>query len=131
MSKIVPIHQGEVKNGVLKLLRRDQFDTWLQCLSGPVEVIVRTPRKPRTSPENKYYWGVILKMIADETGATPEDVHQEMRRMFLRAGGETIPITKSTTELSTTEFEDYLSKIRMWAANFLNLIIPLPGEVIE
>lgn len=129
-TKVVPIHKGIVKNGVLKLIARDKFNTWLQCLSGEVELTVKPPIKHRSSPENRYYWSVIIQMISDETGASPEDVHQEMKRMFLRVGGEKIPITKSTTELSTTEFEDYVSKIRMWAASFLNLTIPLPNEIL-
>lgn len=129
-TKVVPIHKGIVKNGVLKLISRDKFVTWLQCLSGEVELTVKPPVKHRTSPLNKYYWGIVIQMIADETGASPDDVHQEIKRMFLRVGGDKIPITKSTAELSTVEFLDYLAKIRMWAASFLNLMIPLPNEVL-
>ena len=95
-TKVVPIHKGIVKNGVLKLISRDKFVTWLQCLSGEVELTVKPPIKHRTSPLNKYYWGIVIQMIADETGASPDDVHQEIKRMFLRVGGDKIPITKST-----------------------------------
>ena len=55
---------------------------------------------------------------------------QEVCKAFRALGGEKIPITKSTTELSTVEFEDYVAKIRMWAASFLSLIIPLPNEIL-
>jgi len=129
-TKVVPIHKGIVKNGVFFPLNKEKYNTWLQGLSGEVELTVRPPMKHRTSPENRYYFGVVIEMISDETGASPEDVHQEMKRMFLRVGGEKIPITKSTTELSTIEFEDYVAKIRMWAASFLNLTIPLPNEIL-
>ena len=57
-TKVVPIHKGIVKNGVLKLVSRDKFNTWLQGLSGEVELTVKPPVKHRTNPENRYYWSV-------------------------------------------------------------------------
>lgn len=129
-TKVVPIHKGIVKNGVFFPLNKEKYNTWLQGLSGEVENIIRKPVKQRSSALNRYYWGVQVKMIADETGASLEDVHNELKRMHLRIGGEKIPITKSTAELSNAEFMEYLGKNNMWAASFLNLMIPLPNEVL-
>lgn len=77
--------------------------------------------------ENNYYWGVVLDAIADTTGYTPEEVHDAMRWKFLRVGGR-FERVKSTTSLSTHEFEEYLEKIRMFANQELNCRIPLPRE---
>lgn len=129
--KLTPIHKGEVKNGVLRFADRLRFDEWLKGLDGTVDVLVRPSRKPRSNQENNYYWGVIVQMIADHLGLSPEDVHHELRRMFLRKddGTKAFAITRSTTELFTVEAEDFYSKCRMWAAQELNLYIPLPNEV--
>lgn len=35
---------------------------------------------------------------------------------------------QSTTGLNTKEFEDYLAKVRRFAATDLNIFVPLPGE---
>lgn len=128
--KTVPIFKGIVKNGVLALLDRPRFDEWLKSLTGGVELTVGPPKKPRSNQENRYYWGVIVRMVADETGAWPEDIHHEFKKQFLRIGGsDTFPLIKSTTELTTIETEDFYSKCRMFAASELSMQIPLPNEV--
>lgn len=81
--------------------------------------------KPRSLRENNYYWGVVLQTISDQSGYTPEEVHDAMRWKFLRKG-QRFETVASTTSLSVHEFEDYLDKIRIWAAQELQLSIPLP-----
>lgn len=127
-TKVVPIHKGIVFSGKLKLHNRDKFDDWMKGLQGDVEVIVRKPQQPRSLKENNYYWGVIIKMISEETGAFPDDVHYELKRMFLKQSGDKIPVLISTTNLSTTDFEEFLSKVRIWAASELGIMIPQPNE---
>lgn len=83
--------------------------------------------KPRSLKENNYYWGVVLQTIADGTGYTPEEVHDAMRWKFLRKG-QRFETVASTSSLSTYEFEEYLEKIRMFAAQELNCPIPLPKQ---
>jgi len=36
--------------------------------------------------------------------------------------------TRSTTDLTTVEFEDFCSRVRTWASKTLKIIIPLPNE---
>jgi hypothetical protein len=38
------------------------------------------------------------------------------------------PTVRSTSDLSTIEFEEYCSKIRMWASKELGVYIPSPNE---
>jgi hypothetical protein len=44
--------------------------------------------------------------------------------------GEVIKLSKSTTELSTIEWEEYMDQIRTFATEFLNITIPLPNETL-
>lgn len=78
-------------------------------------------------------WSVVYQMIADEMGESTEYVHNLLKnsllpRMFMRVGEEEREIEKSTTLLTTTEMEDYLTKVRQWAGSELNCYIPLPNE---
>lgn len=139
MSQPTPKHAATITAGSLKLANPERFKTYLTGLWAhrkigtaeiPVEIIVKKPTKYRSIPENNYYYGVVVKMISDETGSWPDDVHHDLKLLFLRIGGDKLPILRSTADLTPAEFEDYLSKIRMWAASFLNLIIPLPNEVL-
>ena len=72
-------------------------------------------------------------MIADETGHEPEEIHEILKwkflpRQFIAFGGEEIEMAKSTTRLSTQEFEEFLDRIRAFAAQELCLLIPMPHE---
>jgi hypothetical protein len=84
--------------------------------------------------ENRYYWGIILTYIADETGYSKEEAHQIFGRMFLRydkqmPDGTTEAFVRSTTSLNTMEMEEYLEKIRIFALSELGTYIPLPNEI--
>lgn len=105
------------------------FDKYLYTLSGDVQVIVRKKKKDRSNNQNRYYRGVIVKILSDELGYFPEQIHDLLRNMFLLVDGAKYPIARSTTNLSTVEMEDYLSKIRIWAASELNCQIPLPNQI--
>ena len=90
-------------------------------------------KHPRTNSQNGYYWGVVVKEIAQHTGHDPEQIHELLslkfspRWHFPAEGVASIPT--STTRLDTIAFTDYIEKCRMWANEFLGLQIPLPGEV--
>ena len=94
----------------------------------PVKVEVKRALSQRSTSQNRYYWGVIVKMIAEYTGHEPDEVHSFLKLKHLRRGDGVIEWTRSTTELDTAEFEAYCEKCRLWALNELNINIPLPNE---
>lgn len=109
-----------------------------------VTVEVKTRRKPRTLKQNSVlHW--YINAIADETGMAPDDVKEVLRHKFLsedildrngeimadKASGEVIKRYKSTAELSTIQMLTFTEEIRMWAADFLSLHLPLPNEEVE
>jgi len=55
-------------------------------------------------------------------------MHEILKYKFLQSNAMGMPYIKSTTRLSTGEFEEYLSKIKRWAAEFLNIVVPDPIE---
>jgi len=93
--------------------------------------------KIRSLPENKYYWGVVIEILSQETGYTKEDMHEVLRRMFLKEishiKGKSdkiieVEFSRSTASLKVWEFEEYLENIRTWASSDLGVIIPSPNE---
>ena len=109
----------------------------LKGFTGKKLVKIEKYRKKRSLNENRYYHGVVLRYISEATGFTGEEAHEVCKNRFLvykkadKLNGEEFSVTKSTTELNTLEFEEYLEKIRMWALDFLDCLIPLPNEVIH
>lgn len=75
-------------------------------------------RKPkRSEAQNRYYWGVYLPLIANETGERNiEKLHALFSGLFLTEGiytvlGQQVRIKKSTTNLNVSQFMEYISDI--------------------
>jgi len=47
------------------------------------------------------------------------------------AQGQELQLPPSTRKQNTIEMLDYIAEIQMWAAEFLNIVIPDPGEQME
>ncbi len=112
----------------------DEMTAFFKPLEGKaITMVVKPVRKNRSLDQNAYYWGVIIKLIADHAGysgrAELMQIHDTLRAMFLRRTGMWgKQIVLSTTSLSTVEFEEYQSRIRQWSSIALNLYIPEPNK---
>jgi hypothetical protein len=133
MKKVIA--SGTAKDGKLTLRNRQIFDEEIKGLSGDVTITVAEGRPTRSNEQNAYYHGVVCKMISDFTGDTPDEIHCYYRDKFLShkkhivIGSDDLEIEKATTTiLSTTEFEEYLEKVRRHASVEINLYVPLPNE---
>lgn len=115
--------------------QKDQIGLFLaQRMDQQVTVQFSRPRKTRSNGQNRYYWGVVLSMVASETGHTSEECHEYFKQIMLPRQHMTIgeveqEVPKSSTELTTIEFEQYLERVRAFAAQELRMTIPLPNEV--
>lgn len=98
-----------------------------------VDPIKREVRRNRSTKQNAYYWGVVIKILEaylQEQGLDSEMIHTALKIGCFGAKevfGVMVP-AKSTQELSTDEMEQYLTWIRQWASSFRNIYIPLPNE---
>lgn len=129
---LTPVFPCNVENGKLTFERPDLFQKFIKAMkNGRKMVTVKDYKKPRSTEQNKYYWGVVVKILADEFGyENPMDCHQSLRDEFLLIQEKPLRKTRSTTSLSTVEMEEYLARIRMWALNNEpSIYIPLPNEV--
>ena len=125
-----PVFFGRVEKGKLVLKLQDRFNDYLRSLEGQeVQVVVGKPRKPRSNQENRYYWGVVIKLLSEHTGYSEDEMHDALRMLFLTDKTSKMPTLKSTALLSTVEFEEYMSQIRMWASTELQVYVPEPNEV--
>ena len=82
-----------------------------------VTLQITNKRQKRTSNQNRYYWGVYLPLIADQTGEKDiERLHELFKGKFLTTGivevlGQKVRMKKSTTELSVSDFCQYVIDI--------------------
>ncbi len=93
-------------------------------------------RKDRSNNQNRYYWGIVIDILSNHTGFSRDEMHDVLKYKFLqgwkqletKVGIIEVDYVKSTRDLSTKEFEDYLGEIRIWASADLNCSIPEPNE---
>lgn len=105
----------------------------------PVKYIVEIKqyRKKRSINQNDYYWGAVVTPLASYLGYLPDDLHKELALKFIpkhltnRITGEITKVGRSTTELDTLEFEQYLEMVRIWALTELDFLIELPNEHLQ
>jgi azurin len=128
---IIPIIKAKIKNNQLAFDDKRQFDWHLQAIGEDteVDVVIKKHRNKRSAEQNRYYFGVVLKMISDMTGHSAYDLHCHFKHHLLRKKDTRLTAHKSTTGLDTKEFSDYIESIKLFAKARLNLRIPSPDEV--
>lgn len=115
--------------------KRELNDFFIRCQDWDYIVKIEKKKEKRSISQNAYYNWVVLKVFMEYTGSSQEDLHYFFKNKFL---SNVIEIDiwwklekfrhiKSTTDLNKKEFEEYLSKIRMFASD-QGLCIPLPNE---
>lgn len=129
---------GFVKNGELKILNRKRFDAEIKSFPDcEVEIVVKKKGR-RSSQQNRYYFGVVLKEIQLRlrelgTDTEIETLHEwcklkfNAERVVVPETAEVIEVGKTTTEMNKEEFINYLDKIIEWAASSLSIYIPPPN----
>lgn len=127
---ITPIIKGKVIKG--KFIPNDIIAFKLSFCKHEgkeVEVTVKRKTSKRSNSQNKYYWGVVIELISDYTGYTPNETHDYLRlKCLIKENEGGFKTLKSTTELSTVEMEKYLEDCRR-DASLHGIYIPLPNEV--
>jgi hypothetical protein len=91
-------------------------------------------KKKRSNAQNRWYWGVAIKEIADHTGHEANDLHEWL--LGHKFGWETYEVMGSTkkrpsrrsSDMTTAEFAAWGDWVISWAASELGLLINAPGE---
>jgi hypothetical protein len=110
---------------------RRLWDDHVRGLSGcQVEWTLRKKRVGRTDRANRYYFGVVVPLIAEYCGYERDEMHEALAMKFLRI--EDCPITgtprrKHTPETNSKEFATYVDSCIRFAAE-LGVYVPQPGE---
>lgn len=134
---INPIFMATIEPNGLNIHQDHLFQKHLQNLNfkvkgEPVELVVRKARKKyetRSDQENKYYWGVVVHLMCEYTGDSAIDMHEILKANCNREDIKN-PLSKirSTADLTTLEFEQFLTRVRQLASE-QGVLIPLPNQV--
>lgn len=96
-----------------------------------IEISVREYKSKRSLAQNRYYFGVVVKLLGEHCGYDAEEMHETLAMRFLRI--EDCPVTgaprrKRTPKFNTQEFSDYVDAcVRLGAE--LGVVIPDANQV--
>ena len=133
----------EIKEGILKIIKRREFDLCVKdSPDGKYFLTLTKIYKKRSLNQNAYYFGVVIPLVRDglfDVGykLSNDQTHEYLIETFLRveitneSTGEIKYINRSTTELKTIEFMEYIDNIISWALENLDINIPLPNQFDE
>ena len=138
MSKhwcILRIRDGKIENpeAVKKLFDQIQDGKWLLEIA---------QANKRSDQQNRYYFGIVVPLVQKGikdlgTELTKEETHEFLKAKFNyteitnEETGEYVQVPRSTTILNKEMFSEYIAKIQQFAAEFLNINIPDPGQQME
>lgn len=128
---------GYIKDGKLTILnKRRMADDLRQFRNCDVDIIIKT-RGKRSTMQNRYYFGVVVKEIQLRLRELGNDVDTDTVHEFLKGKfytqtvvtpqGEAFEIPGTTTEMNKTEFMEYIERCKDWAADTLEIYIPEAG----
>jgi hypothetical protein len=128
---MIPVFTGKINNGKPKLDQPELFELWPGQFKEGDKMAYRVTKvqKRRSTPQNSYLWGVVYALISQHTGYTIEEVHEAMGFQFRKIANSPMIRIRSTTTMSTVEFEEYTAKVRAWASSELNIYIPNPNDI--
>jgi len=97
-------------------ITRERLEKWLFGYTGKLYATYDKRKPKRSLNINRYYWGVVLPVVSEDTGHTKEELHTLFKSMFLvieirKVLDKDVRIIRSTTDLTTGEFMQYLDKI--------------------
>lgn len=138
------IFKADVDNNgkLAKIYQKTAFNDTLKHYSGKtIRIKIAKWTKPRSLPQNRYYFGVLIAQVIDalvDNGIDRNElntdlVHDMLKMKFLRKElvsehGEVIEYVQSTSKLTTEEFSIYIDDIVRWCAETLSYVVYLPNE---
>ncbi|RBA36112.1 hypothetical protein [Elizabethkingia anophelis] len=120
------------------------LDAITQFEGKDIQIIFKRKYKKRTNNENAFYWGVwipiLQRAVRDTWGEVrdPGEVHEIIKIACNYeekpniTTGEFIRVPKSSTQLNTYEWEfEFKQKVRQFALDFFNIVLPEPDEQLK
>jgi hypothetical protein len=131
-----------IVNGLFKRNRNLVLNAIKSFNDKDVVITFSKPKKSRSNNQNNFYWGVVLPLIQkgllDATGElrSNDNIHYNILLPLFAPKNEIINIDTgecinerlTSSEMTTTQFCEYIIEIQKWAAEFLGIDIPSPNE---
>lgn len=134
---ITSVLNGKFKRNLNTILEAVKSFEGRECL-----ITIEKLSKKRSNNQNRYYHGVVIPIVQqglkEATGEfrSSENIHYKILLPLLAPEkeivnintGECISEKLTSSEMTTTQFCEYIIEIQKWASEFLGVDIPSPNE---
>jgi hypothetical protein len=129
-----------VSNGTLNRNKNLIKDAIASFEGKNIEITIEKAKKKRSNPQNSYFHGVVLPIVYQclkDAGHTLSllDVKEMLKLKFLKVSvminedtGEVLERIKNTSELTTSDFMDFIAEIQIFVSEYFDVQIPDPNE---
>jgi hypothetical protein len=128
-----------IQSGKVQLRNPDRYNEAVRSLADGLYLnSITKVYDNRTGNQNRYYWGVVIKAFVDGTAeewgdpVSAEEAHDFLKEKFNFSEhinedtGEAIRIPRSTADISTVEFTQYIERCRLFIEEWFHIEIPDP-----
>ena len=140
MSKIEII--TSISNNLFKRNRNLVLNAIKYFNGKDVVITFSKPKKSRSNNQNRFYWGVVLPLVQngllEATGElrSCDNIHYKillplfapLNEIVNKDTGESLNERLTSSEMTTTQFCEYIMEVQKWGAEFLGIDIPSPNE---
>ena len=90
-------------------------------------------RRPRSLDQNRLYW-MWLRAVQADTGNEPNALNEYYKHEFLMdrsvtVEGVVVKVPRSTKDLNTEEFSQFLQRVHDHTEDFFNVMLPWPDSI--
>lgn len=131
-----------IENNIFKRNRNLVLNAIKHFNNKEVVITFSKAKKERSNQQNRFYWGVVIPLIQngllEATGElrSNENIHYKIllpmfapvNELVNKDTGECITEKITSSDMSTTQFMEFILEVQKWAAEFLNIDIPNPNE---
>jgi len=97
-----------------------------------VTVEEEKPHRSKTWEQVKYWWAVVIPLVADHCGMSDRQAHisllGEKFGYVEGLGGKLVPVEPSMSDLSVEKMTELISWVLDWAPAELEIIVPPPDK---
>ena len=131
-----------IHNGLFKRNRNTVLEAIKSFNGSDVVITIDKVKKKRSNNQNRFYWGCLIPLMqlgAKDTWGeswSVDKAHKHLSKLFVfhesinQKTGEITQTPKSTTELTTTDWEVYVTEIRIYLLENFDIEAPEPNQEI-
>lgn len=124
--------------GIFHIQNKQRLQEWARMNPGK-QLMIRIDKRGsrRSNPQNRYYFGCVIEevrlgLLNIGYELSKDEVHFFLKDRFNpieipNKEGEILKVPGSTTQMTKSDFSEYIERIARWSAEYLSIVIP-PAE---